>query len=141
MLRYWLLVLETLDKALAKHYGWNCFKAGQRPVIEAILSGKDAIAVLPTGGGKSLCYQLPALVRDGLVVVVSPLVSIMEDQVMQLNKKGILAGCIHSSLTLPRRNSLMHLLKEDKFRLLYLAPERLKSRSIRQLLNEKTNNK
>ena len=75
-------VLASLERALQTHFGWDGFRPGQRPVVDAVLAGRDALAVLPTGGGKSLCYQLPALVREGLVVVISPLVALMEDQVM-----------------------------------------------------------
>ncbi|MCH1604058.1 MAG: DEAD/DEAH box helicase, partial [Synechococcus sp. MOX_bin13] len=74
------------------HFGWDGFRPGQRPVVDAVLAGRDALAVLPTGGGKSLCYQLPALVREGLVVVISPLVALMEDQVMALQRRGIAAA-------------------------------------------------
>ena len=79
--------MDPLIEALHHHYGWDGFRPGQRPVVEAILAGQDVLAVLPTGGGKSLCYQLPALLRDGLVVVISPLVALMEDQVMQLQRR------------------------------------------------------
>ena len=76
-----LVVVDSLETALHTHFGWSRFRAGQRPVVEAVLEGSDALAVLPTGCGKYLCYQLPALIRGGLVVVISPLVALMEDQV------------------------------------------------------------
>ena len=79
--------MDRLEQSLQEHFGWSSFRAGQRPVVEAVLAGRDALAVLPTGGGKSLCYQLPALVRRGLVVVISPLVALMEDQVLQLQRE------------------------------------------------------
>ena len=85
--------MDPLEQSLHRHFGWSAFRPGQRPVVEAVLSGRDALAVLPTGGGKSLCYQLPALIREGLVVVISPLVALMEDQVLQLQRRGIAAAC------------------------------------------------
>ena len=84
--------MDRLEQSLQDHFGWSTFRAGQRPVVEAVLQGRDALAVLPTGGGKSLCYQLPALIRHGLVVVISPLVALMEDQVLQLQRRGIAAA-------------------------------------------------
>ncbi len=130
--------MDSLTTALHDHYGWRFFKAGQRQVVGAILSGQDAIAVLPTGGGKSLCYQLPALIRQGLVVVISPLLALMEDQVMQLERRDISAACLHSGLDSFRRREVWESLKDDQLRLLYLAPEGLQGREIRKLLEKKT---
>ena len=76
-------------------------------MVDAVLAGRDALAVLPTGGGKSLCYQLPALVREGLVVVISPLVALMEDQVMALQRRGIAAACLHAGLEPARRQQAL----------------------------------
>ena len=90
--------MDPLLEALPRHYGWDSFRSGQRPVIEALLSGRACLAVLPTGGGKSLCFQLPALVRQGLVVVISPLVALMDDQVLQLQRRGIAAACLPPGL-------------------------------------------
>ena len=89
---------DPLESALQEHFGWSAFRPGQRPVIEAMLGGQDCLAVLPTGAGKSLCYQLPALVRDGLMLVISPLVALMEDQVQHLQRRGIPAACLHRGL-------------------------------------------
>ncbi|MFN9055504.1 MAG: DEAD/DEAH box helicase, partial [Cyanobacteriota bacterium] len=86
---------DPLLDALQRHFGWAAFREGQRPVVEALLEGRDCLAVLPTGAGKSLCYQLPALVREGLTVVVSPLVALMQDQVRQLQRRRIAAACLH----------------------------------------------
>jgi ATP-dependent DNA helicase RecQ len=94
------------------------------------------LAVLPTGAGKSLCYQLPALVRGGLTVVVSPLVALMQDQVRQLQKRGIPAACLHRGLPFNEQRSLRRALEERRLRLLYLAPERLEVESARQLLED-----
>jgi ATP-dependent DNA helicase RecQ len=89
------LTADALAGCLQRHFGWDAFRPGQRPVVEALLAGQDCLAVLPTGGGKSLCYQLPALVREGLVLVISPLVALMQDQVQQLERRGIPAACLH----------------------------------------------
>jgi len=116
---------DHLHQALQRHFGWQDFRPGQKPVVEALLAGRDCLAVLPTGGGKSLCYQLPALVRDGLVLVISPLVALMQDQVEQLQRRGIPAACLHRGL-----------IRERRLRLLYLAPERLRVEATLQLLEE-----
>ncbi|MFM7547534.1 MAG: RecQ family ATP-dependent DNA helicase [Cyanobacteriota bacterium] len=123
-------------QVLHQHFGWDDFRSGQRPVVEALLAGQDCLAVLPTGGGKSLCYQLPALVREGLVLVISPLVALMQDQVQQLERRGIPAACLHGRLALPERRRLHRHLRDQRLRLLYLAPERLQAEATRRLLDE-----
>jgi ATP-dependent DNA helicase RecQ len=105
-------------------------------VVEALLEGRDCLAVLPTGAGKSLCYQLPALVRGGLTVVVSPLVALMQDQVRQLQKRGIPAACLHRGMPFNEQRGLRRALEERRLRLLYLAPERLEVESARQMLED-----
>ena len=127
---------DALEQALLTHFGWGGFRPGQRPVIEAMLAGRDCLAVLPTGAGKSLCYQLPALVRGGLVLVISPLVALMEDQVQHLQRRGIAAACLHRGLDPARRRDLMARVRSNRLRLLYLAPERLQVEATRQLLEE-----
>ena len=126
--------MDPLLATLHDHYGWDDFRPGQRPVIEALLAGRDALAVLPTGGGKSLCYQLPALVKQGLVLVISPLVALMEDQVRQLRSRDIPAACLHAGLLPEHRQQVCRALVEGELRLLYLAPERLQSAQIRELI-------
>jgi len=128
--------LDPLIEALHHHYGWDGFRLGQRPVVESILAGQDALAVLPTGGGKSLCYQLPALLRAGLVVVISPLVALMEDQVRQLQRRGIAAACLHAGLDPARRLDVLRRLRDERLRLLYMAPERLQAEATRQLIED-----
>lgn len=127
---------DPLLQVLERHFAWKAFRPGQRPVVEALLAGQDCLAVLPTGGGKSLCYQLPALVREGLVLVISPLVALMQDQVQQLERRGIPATCLHRGLGPAERQRLHRRLREHQFRLLYLAPERLQAEATRQLLDE-----
>jgi len=126
--------VDSLETALHTHFGWKHSRAGQRAVVEAVLEGRDALAVLPTGGGKSLCYQLPALIRSGLVVVISPLVALMEDQVLQLQRRGIAAACLHAGLDPARRRQAMERLRNESLRLLYLAPERLQGEATQQML-------
>ena len=128
--------MDLLQDALKRHYGWSDFRPGQRPVVECLLEGQDCLAVLPTGGGKSLCYQLPALVRTGLVVVISPLVALMEDQVLQLRRRGIPAACLHGGIELHQRRQTLMQLSEGSLRLLYLAPERLQGEATRSVLQE-----
>jgi ATP-dependent DNA helicase RecQ len=127
---------DPLAAALRHHFGWRAFRPGQRPVVEALLEGRDCLAVLPTGGGKSLCYQLPALVRDGLVLVISPLVALMQDQVQGLQARGIAAACLHSGLDLSGQRRLQGWLADGRLRLLYLAPERLQAEATRRLLDD-----
>jgi ATP-dependent DNA helicase RecQ len=127
---------DPLLQSLLRHFGWEEFRPGQRPVVEALLEGRDCLAVLPTGAGKSLCYQLPALVRGGLVVVISPLVALMQDQVSQLQRRGIAAACLHRGLTTPERMQLVERLRFNRLNLLYLAPERLQVEATRQLLDD-----
>ena len=127
---------DPLAAALQRHFGWDEFRPGQRPVVEALLAGRDCLAVLPTGAGKSLCYQLPALVREGLVLVISPLVALMQDQVSQLQARGIAAACLHQGLAFAERRALLERLRQNRLRLLYLAPERLQAEATRQLLED-----
>src|SRR5204863_10166647 len=91
--------LETALAALREHFGFADFREGQREVIEAILAGHDTVVVMPTGGGKSLCYQLPALLKPGATVVVSPLIALMKDQVDALHARNLPATFINSSIT------------------------------------------
>ncbi len=106
-------------------FGFDSFRPLQSRIISAILEGRDVFAVLPTGGGKSLCYQLPALTGRGIAVIISPLISLMKDQVEAAQKKGIASAYINSSLTASQRRETYCTLKKGRIRLLYAAPERL----------------
>jgi ATP-dependent DNA helicase RecQ len=117
--------LNTARECLRKTFGFADFRAGQDDIIGAILDGRDVLAVMPTGGGKSLCYQLPALLRDGLTIVVSPLIALMRNQVAQLQAYGIAAGALNSSLTRDETATLLDAVSNRRLRLLYVAPERL----------------
>ena len=114
-----------LPGVLEKYWGYTSFRPLQREAMQAILDGRDSLLVLPTGGGKSICFQAPALLREGLAVVVSPLISLMKDQVDTLVGNGVPAACYHSALSPDVRASVTSGLSEGRFRLLYLAPERL----------------
>jgi ATP-dependent DNA helicase RecQ len=115
----------ALGDALQRYWGYTSFRPLQREAMDAILSNRDSIVVLPTGGGKSLCFQAPALVRDGLAVVVSPLISLMKDQVDTLVGNGVPAACYNSSLSQGDKAAVLAGLREGRLRLLYVSPERL----------------
>lgn len=119
------VILNALSAALKSTFGYDSFRPHQREIIEAALAGRDVFALLPTGGGKSLCFQLPALLRDGLTVVVSPLIALMKDQVDQLHAAGVEATFLNSSLGAEESRRRLRGLHQQEFRLLYVAPERL----------------
>lgn len=113
-------ILELLNL----HYGFKSFRPGQEKVIDNILAGESTVVIMPTGGGKSLCYQLPALVLDGVTIVVSPLISLMKDQVDGLNRIGIPATFINSSISLAETYNRVEAVRKNQYKLLYIAPER-----------------
>ena len=115
----------ALLDVLERYWGYTSFRPLQREAMDAIMAGRDSVVVLPTGGGKSLCFQAPALVRPGLAVIVSPLISLMKDQVDTLVGNGVAAACFNSSLAQDEKSSIVSGLREGKFRLLYVSPERL----------------
>src|SRR4051812_22881914 len=115
----------ALSHVLERYWGYTSFRPLQREAMAAILSGRDSTVVLPTGGGKSLCFQAPALVREGLAVVVSPLISLMKDQVDTLVGNGVPAACYNSSLSSDHKTSIVAGLRSGQYRLLYVSPERL----------------
>src|SRR5260370_21255318 len=117
-----------LDKAhaeLGRVFGFPGFRPGQEEIIGATLRGEDVLAVMPTGSGKSLCYQLPALAREGLALVVSPLIALMRDQVAQLRELGISAAALNSASDVDERRRVAAAMRDRSLRLLYVAPERL----------------
>ncbi len=114
-----------IEQTLLSVFGYDAFRPHQRGIIEASLEGRDVFALLPTGGGKSLCFQLPALVREGLTLVVSPLIALMKDQVDQLDALGVPATYLNSSLGSGEARSRMAGLHQGRYRLLYVAPERI----------------
>ncbi len=116
---------DTLAVELKQHFGFDSFRPGQREVVGDILRGRDVLAIMPTGGGKSLCFQLPALLRPGTSIVVSPLIALMQDQVRQLEDNGIDATFVNSSLERAEVSRRLARLERGELKLLYVAPERL----------------
>jgi ATP-dependent DNA helicase RecQ len=115
----------TPIQALQKYFGYSEFRHHQAAIIQHVLDKKDVLALMPTGGGKSLCYQLPAVLLDGLTIVISPLIALMKDQVDALNVNGIHAAFLNSSQNPDEQSTLMQRLRSNEIKLLYLAPERL----------------
>src|ERR1700722_1164847 len=116
---------EDVKAALKRRFGFDHFRAGQEAVVRDALAGRDVLALLPTGGGKSLCFQLPALVRPGLTVVGSPLIALMKDQVDALRASGVAATSLNSSLGAAEARTRLRDLHRGEYKLLYVAPERL----------------
>ena len=114
-----------MHETLKKHFGFNEFLPLQKDIIQNIINGKDALVLLPTGGGKSLCYQLPAMLLPGITLVVSPLISLMKDQVSGLEDSEIPAAYLNSSLGVREERAIKERLKNGELKLLYVAPERL----------------
>ena len=128
--------LEEAGELLKRYYGYHTFKPIQQKAIESILNGRDTFVVMPTGGGKSLCYQIPALMLDGLTLVISPLISLMKDQVDQLVRLGIRAACMNSMLDEEQYRQLRTEIQEQRIQILYIAPERLRSGDFLSLLRK-----
>ena len=117
----------TAQEALKTYFGYDSFRPGQDTVVSALLSGRDALAIMPTGAGKSLCYQIPALLLPGLTLVISPLISLMQDQVKGLSAAGIPAAYINSALTENQIAKALQLAAQGSYKIIYVAPERLES--------------
>ncbi|HSH01303.1 MAG TPA: DNA helicase RecQ [Anaerolineae bacterium] len=128
--------LNAAQKLLKQIFGYDNFRPLQAEIIDNILNGHDALAIMPTGSGKSLCYQLPALLFDGLTIVVSPLISLMEDQVMQLRELGLNAVALNSSLSYPEYQWNLDQIRQGHTKLLYVAPETLLRPQLQQLLTQ-----
>lgn len=129
----WDKHFETPEEALQSLFGYGQFRDGQKEVIEALLSGRDGMIVMPTGAGKSLCYQIPAVMLPGITLVISPLISLMQDQVASLNEVGIPAAFINSSLSETAYFDTLHRTQMGCYKLLYVAPERLTTESFLEL--------
>jgi len=117
--------MDEARRLLRHHFGHADFRPAQAPVVESVLSGRDTLAILPTGGGKSVCFQIPALVSGGLTLVVSPLIALMQDQVAAAVARGIPAAALHSGVADGERNRIWAALRDRSLRLLYVSPERL----------------
>ena len=124
----------TPREILKKYFGYDGFRAGQEEIISQIQAGNDVLAVMPTGAGKSLCYQIPALLFSGLTIVISPLISLMKDQVDALQEYGIPCAFLNSSLGETEYRAVMRAAAFGKFKLLYIAPERLEAPGFSQMI-------
>jgi ATP-dependent DNA helicase RecQ len=120
----------TSTQVLQKYFGYPAFRSYQQEAVEAAMTGQDALVVMPTGGGKSICYQVPALLKEGLTVVISPLIALMKDQVDALKANGIPAAFLNSGLSQAEQVAVMKQLQQGHLKLLYLAPERLSAREF-----------
>jgi len=120
--------------ALKQHFGFETFRPGQEAVVAHLMAGHSAAAVFPTGGGKSLCYQLPALLLPGLTLVVSPLVALMKDQIDALTRRGIVAARLDSTLDAAACRAVMEQVRRGTLRLLYVAPERFNNERFREAI-------
>src|SRR5450755_3374376 len=126
--------LSAAQQVLRATFGFEDFRPGQGPIIETVLAGADVLAIMPTGSGKSLCYQLPALLRDGLTVVVSPLIALMRNQVAQLKSHGVAAASLNSANDADENRRITQQLGSGELRLVYVSPERLAKPDTLQLL-------
>ena len=126
--------MNEVFKVLNKYYGYNTFRKGQYEIISNILRGRDSFCILPTGGGKSICYQIPALLFKGITIVISPLISLMKDQVDNLNSNGINARYINSTQRLELSDEIIELCKRGEVKLLYIAPEKLENEFFKRKL-------
>ena len=126
----------TKEEALKTYFGYDDFRGGQEEIIDALLAGRDALAIMPTGAGKSLCYQIPALLLPGITLVISPLVSLMRDQVTQLVQMGVPAAYLNSSLTFQQYLLALSRAKEGRYKIIYVAPERLETEGFQSFVRE-----
>lgn len=135
------LPAEQSDTPIAPHtvlrdvFGYQTFRVGQQEVIDAAIAGQDSLVIMPTGGGKSLCYQIPALVLEGITLVISPLISLMKDQVDQLKANGVAAECVNSTMTREALQSVYSRIHSGQLKLLYVSPERVLTRDFLERLD------
>jgi len=125
LLPKYILSLQVARQILQQYWGFSEFRPSQVPIIEAALEGKDILALLPTGGGKSICFQVPALSREGICIVVSPLIALMQDQVEHLQQKGIRAKAITSGMSYKELDQTLDNARFGGLDFLYTSPERL----------------
>ena len=126
--------MPSAPELLSSVFGFDAFRPGQEEIVDAVIAGRNTLAIMPTGGGKSLCYQLPALVREGVTVVISPLIALMRDQVRGLREAGVAAGALTSGNTEEETDAVFRALDAGELKLLYMAPERLASGGTLTLL-------
>lgn len=124
------------QEILEQVFGYAGFRSSQEKIVEALIAGRDALVLMPTGGGKSLCYQIPSLIRPGVGIVVSPLIALMQDQVVALQQQGVAAAALNSSLTSAQAQTIKRKLLDGELQLLYVAPERLMTDHFQVLLQQ-----
>lgn len=129
-------MMQQAKEVLQRYFGYPSFREGQRTIIESVLAGHDTLGIMPTGGGKSICYQVPAMLVDGVTIVISPLISLMKDQVDALTGMGIPAAQINSSLEAGEVRERMRQAARGEYKLLYIAPERLESESFLSMIEQ-----
>src|SRR5215469_9626200 len=128
-------MIEQARDVLRRVFGYAAFRGEQEAIVAHVASGGDALVLMPTGGGKSLCYQIPALLREGVGVVVSPLIALMQDQVAALEEAGVRAAALNSSMTWPQVQEVERKVRSGELDLLYVAPERLLTEKCLALLD------
>ncbi|MGN6478221.1 MAG: RecQ family ATP-dependent DNA helicase, partial [Flavipsychrobacter sp.] len=126
--------MPSAEEILKQYWGYDRFRPLQKDIIDYVLSGTDTLALLPTGGGKSLCYQVPALMMEGMCLVISPLIALMQDQVQYLKELEIAAACIHSGMHYLEVKQILSNAMNDAYKLLYVSPERLQTDLFKQFL-------
>lgn len=126
----------TKEEALKKYFGYDSFRAGQEALVDGILQGRDVCGIMPTGAGKSLCYQIPALLLPGITLVISPLISLMKDQVTTLNQAGVHAAFLNSSLTAGQYRAAISNMANGQYKIVYVAPERLHTESFLRAIKQ-----
>lgn len=131
-----LTSLNQARAAFQKIWGYDDFRPPQGEIVSSLLAGKDTMIIMPTGGGKSICFQLPALLQTGLTLVISPLVALMENQVQELRSRNLPAALLHSQLPTQQRQQTMQSLQQNKLRLLYLSPETLLSKPVWAIISQ-----
>jgi ATP-dependent DNA helicase RecQ len=130
------MILDPAQQILRDTFGYATFRGAQQRIVEHVVAGGDALVLMPTGGGKSLCYQIPALLRDGVGIVVSPLIALMQDQVDALKQLGVSAAFLNSSLDAQTAREVMRQMRSGELKLLYVAPERLMTEGFLELLEQ-----
>ena len=127
-----MTALETLQE----YWGYDAFRPKQEEIVNSALDGRDVLAILPTGGGKSVCFQVPALMREGIAIVVTPLIALMKDQVQNLNDRGIKALCVNAGMSRREVDVVLNNAAYGDFKFLYVSPERLGTRLFQSYLQE-----
>ncbi len=122
--------MSDAQTLLKRYFGYDEFRPGQLEIINKILNGEDVLAVMPTGAGKSLCYQIPALLFRGVTIVISPLISLMKDQVDALSQAGIQAAYVNSTLSSAQQDAVMKNAENGEYKIVYAAPERLETSKL-----------